>query len=367
MALPGKRGATNSQNADEVAALHTRIVHLKLTHPRMTWKQIGAETGYHWKYCQSVFYKERAKSSGAKLIEQHVVEVLEELDELADHFRPYVNGRVAAHEPLPKRLLDLRLKIIDRKARWSGAISWARRNALASKEPTAGRDRSASAQPGSLSSSIVKERHRQVIELRLNNPDMTWKEIGLMTSFHPNYCSQIFARAKELAIRSETLEGCRQEVLDELEAIGDVLREAVPSESRTNCLVPENDHVTALLKILDRKVKLLGLDLVASTDHAMEEISKPDSPSDEVEIPPETQSDGMWEWLTASRLFHAGILDVEGIDGRSAFVVTEKGRAAGFDFTPGWSDRWRDVYVGYSRYGEFMKKNLARHDKKRAF
>ena len=367
MALPGQRGATNPQNADEVAALHALIVRLKFTHPRMTWKQIGEVTGYHWKYCQTVFYRERAKSAGAKLIEQHVVEVLEELDELADHFRPFVTGRDATHTPPPKHLLALLLKIIDRKMRWSGASSWARQEALASKDATASGDRTATAQSRSHSSSVVEGRHRQVIALRLNNPHMTWKEIGLITSFHPNYCSLIFARAKGLAIRSEALEGYRQQILDELEAVGDALRVALPSESGTEYAAPHKDHVTALLNILDRKVKLLGLDLVVPANPATGEISKLDSRNKDHEIPEEGQNDDKYRWITTSQLYHAGLLDlVKDSDGYVGLVISEKGHAAGIDLSPGWSERWRDVYVGYDRNAEYVQTRLARQEEMRA-
>jgi hypothetical protein len=79
----------------------------------------------------------------------------------------------------------------------------------------------------------------------------------------------------------------------------------------------------------------------------------------ESETPPERQSDGPWYWLTANQLFHAGLLDVEDFDGQAAFVITEKGRAAGFDFSPGWTERWRDVYVGYDRHWELGEKYRA--------
>lgn len=363
MALPGQRGATNPQNADEVAALHALIVHLKLTHPQMTWRQIGYATHYHWKYCQTIFYKERAKSSGAKLVEQHVVEILEELDELAEQFRPFVTRGVAGQQPPPKRLLDLQLKIIDRKARWSGASSWARRKALASRAASAS---GTTSQSRSSSYSVVEARHRQVIELRLNNPHMTWKEIGLITSFHPNYCSLIFAKAHELAIRSEALEGYRQQILDELEAIADRVRQALSSESAPDCFEPEKDHVDALLKILERKVKLLGLDLVVSVeDEVTPSFESPNAVS-ESGTSPERRSDGTWAHYTSSQLLNAGLLDIEERDGKACFVRTEKGRVAGFDFSPGWSERWKDVYVGFeSRHWEFVEKHRAKEAERR--
>lgn len=196
---------------------------------------------------------------------------------------------------------------------------------------------------------------------------MTWKEIGLITSFHPNYCSSIFARAKELAIRSEVLEGCRQQILDELEAIDDTLRGAPPSKSGTDCAAPHKDHVTALLNILDRKVKLLGLDLVVPANPAPGEISKLDSRNNDDQTPAEGQIDDPYRWITTSQLYHAGLLDlVKDSDGYVGLVISEKGHAAGFDLSPGWSERWRDVYVGYDRDAEFVERRLARQEEMRA-
>jgi len=117
----------------------------------------------------------RARSTSQKLVEQHVLEILEELQALASTYRPFVTGigpRVGS--PPDKGLLDLRLKMLDRKARWSGASRWARSQLARSGGASDGPD---SRWPGHVTprAAEVEARHRKVIELGIENPGMTWE------------------------------------------------------------------------------------------------------------------------------------------------------------------------------------------------
>jgi hypothetical protein len=80
MALPGKPGAPTKETAAEVEKQHRRVVHLRLTHPKLTWAQIGKLTGYSAKVCERIFREERRRTESTKLIEHHRLRVLEELD-----------------------------------------------------------------------------------------------------------------------------------------------------------------------------------------------------------------------------------------------------------------------------------------------
>jgi len=131
-----------------------------------------------------------------------------------------------------------------------------------------------------------------------------------------------------LAITSEVVEEHRQRLLEEIELIGEVLK------SPTVVLQPLKDHVNGLLKILDRMARLLGVDLVLS-----QKVDEPDLHPDAVrmregKLPVSAQS-----WLTASRLFEGGLIELRG---GGEIRVTQKGISQGFQFDDDWMDKWSD-------------------------
>jgi cyanate lyase len=324
MALPGQRGATNARNLAEVEALHAQIVHLKLSNPEMTWKEIGTITGYHWKYCEIVYRRERSKSTSGKLVEHHLLEVLEELELLGDTLRPYATGVGPRKNSVPEKYwLDLLLKSLDRKARWSGASRLVQHQLSKhgdSAVPKGSRPVTARAQE-------VEAKHRRIVELRLANPDMTWKEIAQITGFHSNYCSLVFSKAKTEIATSGELEVRRQQLLDEVELVADALR------SPPNHFIPHKDHVNGYLKILDRKARLLGIESCLPRPEDESKAEPEDECRGEDDLPESAQ-----RWLTLSRLFNGGLIE----QAPGGLRISRKGVEAGLRFEGCWVYEWKD-------------------------
>jgi hypothetical protein len=305
--------------------LHEKIVHLRLTHSTLTWKQIGILTGYHPKHCELIFRNKKFASSGAKLIEQQYLEALEELDDLAASLWPVVTGRGSCTQPPDVIRIDLALNVLDRRLRWSGVGAWARRRNLGGAKPSI---------PAHWSSE-VQSRHDRVIELRLSNPEMTWAEIGQLASFHPTYCSAIFAKERARALSSDTTDESRGKLLEELDEISEALRVRA---SDTDAAYKK--QVKMLLKLLDRKARLLGVDMDIPEP---EEIYDPNAP-----LSPELEErlEGVARFC---RLQSAGLLSFLPLGDGTVEGVTAKGKAGGLNFDEGWEDRWRAA--GYDPTG----------------
>lgn len=109
------------QTKGEVKEKHRLIVHLRVTHPNMTWDQIGRATGLHPKSCARIYREERAHSESSRLIEQHRQWLLEDYDRLLQAHQNWAfgSGRHSAPPPSGRKLNDL-LKVMREKGKMLG-------------------------------------------------------------------------------------------------------------------------------------------------------------------------------------------------------------------------------------------------------
>jgi hypothetical protein len=91
MALPGHRGRPPKNDAQAqlaVAEAHGKVVRMRLA--GVTWERIARVSGYSARYCRQIHASAVARVSGEMDVEEHVVQLLGELEHLLDVYRPYM-------------------------------------------------------------------------------------------------------------------------------------------------------------------------------------------------------------------------------------------------------------------------------------